>query len=114
MEIIERSPSPLSILMEAPSLPRPLTSKQIGNKILDDFNACMMHDGQIIKNSWVREDLSKLNEELKNHDRSSNMDEIMELSDVPLSPPPLRPDPPSVPHPSTSKPSRKKDEDIVI
>ena len=74
----------------------------------------MMHDGQIITDSWVREGLSNLNEGLKNHDDSSNMDEIMELSDVPPSPPPLRPDPPSVPPPSTSKPSRKKDEDIVI
>ena len=43
----------------------------------------MMHDGQIIKDSWMIEDLSKLNEELKNHDGSSNMDEIIELSYVP-------------------------------
>ena len=120
VEIIEKSPSPLSILMEAPSLPHPSTSKQSGNKVIDDFNTCMIYDGQIISQDWVREDLKKLNEELKNHDgtanssSSSSMGEIMEMSNVPPSPPALRPDPPPVPHPSTSKPTRKKDVEIVI
>ena len=37
VDIIEKSPSPLSILMEAPSLPLLSTSKQSGNKFIDDL-----------------------------------------------------------------------------
>ena len=108
--------------MEIPLVPRPSTSKSSRKKFIDDDNACMMYDGQILLDSWVREDIGILKEELKNHDGSSNssrvrednIDKIMELNDVPPSPPPLRPDPPSVPRTSTSKPSRKKSDVILI
>ena len=103
-EIIEKSPTPLSILMEEIKNHDGSSNSSRSNRFLkdDDDNACMMHDGQILTDSWERE---------------LNMDEIIEFSDVPPSPPPpLRPNPPSVPRPSTSKPSQKKsiDNDILI